>query len=155
MPAGRRVADLFHALRAQRPEPGEYHWEPCCFCGEPIRSSATEPCRLLLERGGASRTRPVSAYFCHEACFRKRVVLLVDEAGALRDEDGAILTAYVRAADQVIGERVHCPGCRAMIFARWPEGWDAHASHRCTGVDGDTGAERKARFKQRFAHLFR
>ena len=58
-------------------------------------------------------------------------------------------------AEDVVGQRVLCPGCRQTVFASWPEGWDAHAAHRCGGVEGATRAARKASFKHRFAHLFR
>lgn len=147
--------DLFQALRAQRPRPGEYHWEPCCFCGLPIRNSATEPCRLLLESGSAERGRHLDEYWCHEACFRARTVLTGALAGIRRGEGGEILNAVDLTAEEVVGERVLCPGCRQTVFASWPEGWDAHAAHRCGGAEGDTRAARKASFKRRFAHLFR
>lgn len=147
--------DLFQALRAQRPHPAEYHWEPCCFCGLPIRTSATEPCRLLLETGVEGRTRQLSEYWCHESCFRSRMILTGALAGVRRDADGAILNATDLSADDVVGERVLCPGCRQKVFVSWPEGWDAHAAHRCSGVAGRTPEERKASFKDRFGHLFR
>lgn len=147
--------DLFQALRAQRPRPGEYHWEPCCFCGLPIRNAATEPCRLLLESGSAERGRHLDEYWCHEACFRARTVLTGALAGIRRGEGGEILNAVDLTAEEVVGERVLCPGCRQTVFASWPEGWDAHAAHRCGGADGATRAARKASFKRRFAHLFR
>jgi hypothetical protein len=40
-------------------------------------------------------------------------------------------------------------------FERWPEGWDAHAAHRCKGVDGDPPQVRKEEFKRVLKHLFR
>jgi hypothetical protein len=40
-------------------------------------------------------------------------------------------------------------------FVRWPEGWDAHAAHKCKGLDGGSPESRKAEFKQRLGHLFR
>jgi hypothetical protein len=147
--------DFFQALRAERPRPGEYHWEPCCFCGLPIRNSATEPCRLLLESGAGERARHLDEYWCHEACFRARTVLTGALAGVRRGEGGEILNAVDLTAEDVVGERVLCPGCRQTVFASWPEGWDAHAAHRCGGAEGTTRAARKAAFKRRFAYLFR
>jgi hypothetical protein len=41
------------------------------------------------------------------------------------------------------------------VFERWPEGWDAHAAHRCEGVDLGTPEERKAEFRRVLGHLFR
>jgi hypothetical protein len=29
-----------------------------------------------------------------------------------------------------------CPACHQKRFARWPWGWDAHAAHACTGIEG-------------------
>lgn len=76
-------------------------------------------------------------------------------AGVRRGEGGEILNAVDLTAEDVVGQRVLCPGCRQTVFASWPEGWDAHAAHRCGGVEGATRAARKASFKHRFAHLFR
>ncbi len=41
------------------------------------------------------------------------------------------------------------------VFEKWPEGWDAHAAHRCEGVNPGTPEERKAEFRRVLAHLFR
>jgi len=56
--------------------------------------------------------------------------------------------------DDVVHRRVLCPACGQKVFEMWPEGWDAHAEHRCAGLSGVTPEERKAEFKSRFRHLF-
>lgn len=43
-----------------------------------------------------------------------------------------------------------CPACGTKRFVRWPWGWDAHAAHSCTGVQGETPEQRKKLFKDRF-----
>lgn len=57
--------------------------------------------------------------------------------------------------DEIVHERVICPGCEVKVFEMWPEGWDAHAASRCNGMTGSTPEERKAEFKMRFGRLFR
>lgn len=44
-----------------------------------------------------------------------------------------ILNAAVLTADDVVHKRVLCPACMEHEFKMWPEGWDAHAVHRCKG----------------------
>jgi hypothetical protein len=58
-------------------------------------------------------------------------------------------------ASDVAHKRVLCPACMEKEFERWPEGWDAHAAHRCKGVDGDPPQVRKEEFKRVLKHLFR
>ena len=41
------------------------------------------------------------------------------------------------------------------VFEKWPEGWDAHAAHRCEGVNQGTPEERKSEFRHVLGHLFR
>lgn len=48
-----------------------------------------------------------------------------------------------------------CPACEFHEFVRWPFGWDAHAAHRCSGLEETTPVARKAEFKSRFGHMFR
>jgi hypothetical protein len=69
--------------------------------------------------------------------------------------DGTILNAAVLVAADVAHRRVLCPACMDKVFEIWPEGWDAHAAHRCKGLDGSTPQERKAEFKQALGRLFR
>lgn len=71
------------------------------------------------------------------------------------DSTGAILNAEELLADQIIGRAVLCPGCRAMAFRTWPEGWDSHAAFRCSALLESDPAARKAEYKARFQYLFR
>jgi hypothetical protein len=43
-----------------------------------------------------------------------------------------------------------CPACEKKIFVRWPSGWDSHAAHRCSGVEGDTAEERKRAYNAKY-----
>ena len=113
------------------------------------------PHRRDLWHQAMAAPQEVIEYWCHEACFRSRTVLTGALAGVRRGEGGEILNAVDLTAEDVVGERVLCPGCRQTVFASWPEGWDAHAAHRCGGAEGATRAARKDSFKRRFAHLFR
>ena len=72
-----------------------------------------------------------------------------------RGSDGTILNAAVLTAADVVHQRVLCPACMTKVFESWPEGWDAHAAHRCTALSEATPVKRKAEFKQALAHLFR
>jgi len=72
-----------------------------------------------------------------------------------RGSDGTILNAAVLTAAEVAHERVLCPACMDHSFTMWPEGWDAHAAHRCKGLDEGTAQARKAEFKRVLSHLFR
>jgi hypothetical protein len=74
---------------------------------------------------------------------------------ARRNIDGIISNASELVVDDVVGDRVLCPSCHDKVFQVWPEGWDAHAAHRCTGVGGNSEEERKANFKHRWSQLFR
>lgn len=72
-----------------------------------------------------------------------------------RGSDGTILNATVLSPSQLTHERVLCPACMLEVFEKWPEGWDAHAAHRCEGVNLGTPEERKAEFLGVLGHLFR
>ena len=72
-----------------------------------------------------------------------------------RGSDGTILNAAVLSDSEVAHERVLCPACMLKVFEKWPEGWDAHAAHRCEGVNQGTSEERKAEFRHVLGHLFR
>ena len=71
-----------------------------------------------------------------------------------RGPNGAIVNATSLTARDVAEQLVLCPACEIKVFKSWPEGWDAHAEHRCKGLTASGGEERKAEFKRRFAHLF-
>jgi uncharacterized protein (DUF433 family) len=71
------------------------------------------------------------------------------------DSNGAITNAEDLRADQVVGKKVLCPGCRRLVFKSWPEGWDGHAAVRCRGIARSEARTRKAEFKARFGYLFR
>jgi hypothetical protein len=71
------------------------------------------------------------------------------------DSAGVIVNAEELRADQVVGRRVLCPGCRRLVFKSWPEGWDGHAAGPCRGVTARSPETRKAEFKRRFGSLFR
>jgi hypothetical protein len=43
-----------------------------------------------------------------------------------------------------------CPACQKKLFARWPWGWDGHAAHGCTGVSGETPADRKQAYRAQY-----
>ncbi|MBK7350045.1 MAG: hypothetical protein KA180_03720 [Gemmatimonadales bacterium] len=144
-------------LAAMKPARTEFHWDPCCFCGQPIRVADGDPCRLSFERGTEARDRLASEYFCHASCFQAHL----DEAlrtplGATveRRPDGTITNAASLTADHLTHQRVLCPACGEKVFVRWPEGWDAHAAHRCAGLTAEGPELRKAEFKRRFATLF-
>ena len=47
-----------------------------------------------------------------------------------------------------------CPGCNQHVFKRWPFGWDAHAAHKCGGLKSVGKSERKAEYREKYAHLF-
>ena len=72
-----------------------------------------------------------------------------------RNSEGVIINANELIVDEVVGDRVLCPACQNKVFQVWPEGWDAHAAHRCLGVSGSTHEERKAEFKRQWSRLFR
>lgn len=72
-----------------------------------------------------------------------------------RSADGSISNALELTVDQVVYQRVDCPFCKDKVFEKWPEGWDAHAAHKCNGVSGATKCERKEEFKRLAHHLFR
>lgn len=123
-----------------------------------------------LERGGSvaeflERHPDVPPELVHEACALGLEQLLrqvpldpVPAQASLLPRIGAedvILNAEELGAPQVVGRRVRCPACRALVFESWPLGWDAHAATRCRGIAGKTASARKDDFKRRFEHLFR
>ncbi len=70
------------------------------------------------------------------------------------DHEGTILNAMVLTREQVTHKRVRCPVCASMDFEMWPEGWDAHAEHKCAGLDTAAPKARKLQFKAATRHLF-
>lgn len=72
-----------------------------------------------------------------------------------RDRNGVIINADTLDVDDVVKDRVRCPACQNKVFECWPFGWDAHAMHTCSGIEGSNGEERKVHFKERFRRLFR
>ena len=69
--------------------------------------------------------------------------------------DNTILNAAVLTAADVAHKRVLCPVCMEKVFAMWPEGWDAHAAHRCPGLEHGPIDARKAAYRKALGHLFR
>jgi hypothetical protein len=43
---------------------------PCCFCGEDILSTDTDPCHLTVETARGAW----QVWFCHGKCFKDRIV---------------------------------------------------------------------------------
>lgn len=72
-----------------------------------------------------------------------------------RNRDGVIMNAGQLTSNEVVRDRVLCPGCQNKVFEMWPLGWDAHAAFKCVGVKGGSEDERKEDFKRQFSHLFR
>ena len=72
----------------------------------------------------------------------------------VRDDQGVIINAAALQSSQVAMKRVLCPGCGHKVFDTWPGGWDAHAEHRCEGLERKNGRERKVEFKAAFRYLF-
>ena len=71
------------------------------------------------------------------------------------NSDEIIVNAAVLRDSDLAKKRVLCPGCGDKVFEQWPGGWDAHAAHRCAGLESKGEVERKAEFKATFRHLFR
>jgi hypothetical protein len=44
-------------------------WGPCCFCGNAITQSATDPCRVTVE----TEQGKWQVWFCHGDCFKQRL----------------------------------------------------------------------------------
>jgi hypothetical protein len=43
-----------------------------------------------------------------------------------------------------------CPACGRHPFVRWPLDWDGHAAYVCSGIEGDTPAERRRAYRERY-----
>ncbi|MDF7826487.1 HNH endonuclease [Pontiellaceae bacterium B12227] len=72
-----------------------------------------------------------------------------------RNKDGVIINAAELTHEDVVGEQVECPACHDKVFKQWPLGWDGHAGHACSALNGDTQEVRKEEFKAKYRHLFR
>ena len=141
--------------------------------GKPVFAGSTVPVELLLEsvrRGEAldrflerhpdltrDQVNAVLAYALGELIERERIPPPPPQGSLLPrvDERGVIVNAADLRPDQVVGKKVLCPACRSLVFKTWPEGWDAHAEHKCSGVTATDPARRKAEFKRRYGALFR
>ena len=44
-------------------------WGPCCFCGQQIAETDTDPCSVTVE----TATKHWQTWFCHAECFRSRI----------------------------------------------------------------------------------
>jgi hypothetical protein len=99
----------------------------------------------------------VVAWALDELVERERIPPVPSQASLLprTDERGVIINTPELRPDQVVGKKVLCPACRRLVFQSWPEGWDAHAEHRCAGITAVEPARRKQEFKRRYGHLFR
>lgn len=72
-----------------------------------------------------------------------------------RNSDGVIINAWQLTSQEVLHNRVMCPGCRSKVFEMWPLGWHTHVAFKCTGVKNGSEDQRKAAFKQQYSYLFR
>ena len=115
-----------------------------------------------LERNGDIELRTAREYVVGALCQRlapgmpsRRPASVPRGTTIERSADGTITNACDLTVDDVAGEKVQCPACESMVFQMWPEGWDAHAAHRCPGIASEGIEERKETFKLRFAYLFR
>ena len=141
--------------------------------GKPVFAGSTVPIEALLEsvRKGENVDRflerfpelssdQVTAVLAHalaEVIERERIPPAPPQGSLLPrvDDRGVIVNAADLRPDQVVGKKVLCPACRSLVFKTWPEGWDAHAEHKCSGVTANDPARRKAEFKRRYGFLFR
>jgi hypothetical protein len=96
-------------------------------------------------------------YALAELISREKIEVGPPQASLLPrlNDRGAITNTGELRADQVVGWKALCPACRTLVFQAWPEGWDSHAEHRCSGLLANRPADRKAEFKRRYGHLFR
>lgn len=57
----------------------EVAWGPCCFCGQSIEKTDTDPCevRVTISAGG----KRWQIWHCHGRCFRDRLAVLPGNEG--------------------------------------------------------------------------
>ena len=48
----------------------EVQFGPCCFCGEDISQTDTDPCRVTVETVKGKW----QAWYCHGKCFKEKIV---------------------------------------------------------------------------------
>lgn len=141
--------------------------------GQPLFAGTTVPVQAYLDsvrRGestaaflerypelGPDQVRAVLIYVLEDLIERERIPPAPPQASLLprTDERGVITNAAELSADQVVGRKVRCPACRTLVFQSWPEGWDSHAEHKCSGITALDGETRKGEFKKRYGHLFK
>jgi uncharacterized protein (DUF433 family) len=141
--------------------------------GQPLFAGTTVPVQALLEhvrRNGdldaflarwpeldRELVLAVFALALEQLIQRERVAPAPPQGSLLPryDEHGVIVNAGDLRSDQVTRRKVLCPACRALVFQLWPEGWDSHAEHRCSGITAIDPQARKREFKKRYQHLFR
>ena len=123
----------------------------------PIEAKA----RPLTKRQVTSMGRPDPRRACPRAPYEaeSEIVLTAHLRGfemkPVVNSGGAVVNASTLRASQVVGEQVVCPACADKTFARWPDGWDAHAAHKCAALESKEPAARKVEYKATFRHLFR
>jgi hypothetical protein len=54
-------------------------WGPCCFCGLEIQPSDIDPCHVNISMANGKW----QVWFCHAACFKKRIANPPDAPGLL------------------------------------------------------------------------
>ena len=119
-----------------------------------------EPIDRFLDRHADLTREQVNAVLAHalgELIERERVPPAPTQGSLLPrvDDKGVIVNAVDLRPDQVVGKKVLCPACRSLVFKTWPEGWDAHAEHKCSGLTANDASRRKTEFKRRYGFLFR
>lgn len=105
----------------------------------------------------AAALKAVVSLALEQLIQRERVAAAPPQGSLLPryDDQGVLVNAAELRASLVTHRKVLCPACRVLVFRRWPEGWDAHAEHRCSGITAIEPAARKREFKRRYAHLFK
>jgi hypothetical protein len=73
---------------------------------------------------------------------------------AVKDLSRAYKPALARSLIPRAARPRQCPAC-AAVFKDFPLGWDAHAAHRCSGLEARDPEAKKREYKDRFGHLFR
>nr|ART39122.1 H348 [uncultured bacterium] len=117
-----------------------------------IRDGTDSTAMVPLDRSGREA---VSSPPAPDAAASQVPEVGLDGRPIRRPDDGAITNAMELTAADLVHQKVICPACEAFVFRMWPEGWDAHAAFRCSGLETLTPTERKREFRRRFGSLFR